>query len=262
MVWVVQGSPKSMDDRDAQRFAGRVVAETLQYVQQLVEQGENNTLVLNDKAEAFMLKRNVIPACKGYQPPFHKEKYLYGTCLSINDEIVHGVPGATKFVKEGDILSIDIVGVYNGWHADAAITIPVGEVNGKVKKLLEVTERALYKGIEKVVANGYTGDVGHAINRHARNYGLGVAKYLSGHGIGREIHSAPTLANSGKPKSGEILLKNTSFCIEPMFTLGTDDNRIADDTWAVVTADGSMSAHFEHTVFINNDEEVEIFTKL
>jgi methionyl aminopeptidase len=249
-------------DRDDQRYAGRIVAETLQYVQRLVEQGEHNTLVLNNQAEEYMLARNVVPACKGYQPPFHHEQYLYGTCMSVNHEIVHGIPSNDKIVQDGDVLSIDIVGVYNGWHADAAITVPIGEVSTKVKKLIRVTERALYKGIEKVAENVQTGDIGYAINRHARNYGLGVAKYLSGHGIGREIHSAPTLANYGKPKHGELLLKNTSFCIEPMFTLGTDDNKIADDTWAVVTTDGSWAAHFEHTILINNDGQVEILTKL
>jgi methionyl aminopeptidase len=261
--WAAQGFPEPMSsDRGDQRFAGRVVAETLQYVQLLVEQGEDNTMVLNNKAEDFMLQKGVVPACKGYQPPFHKEKYLYGTCLSVNHEIVHGVPGINKIVQEGDILSIDIVGVFNGWHADAAITIPVGTVNGKAQKLIDVTERALYKGIEKVKANGHTGDIGNVINRHARNYGLGVAKYLSGHGIGKHIHCSPTLANRGKPHTGEILLKNTSFCIEPMFTLGSDDNKIAEDTWAIITADGSLAAHFEHTVFINDKEEVEILTQL
>lgn len=248
-------------DRDDQRYAGVIVAEALQHVKDAIVSGERNTLRLNDMAEEYMLQRNVTPACKGYHPPFHREPYKHGTCISVNHEIVHGVPRPDRDLQDGDIVGIDIVGEYKGWHADAAITVGVGVIPNKARKLLEWTENALYKGIEHAKADAQVGDIGNAIQKYARKHGLGIARYLSGHGIGREIHCAPSIPNVGKPKTGENLKIGMSFCIEPMFTLGTDDNIIADDTWTVVTVDKSLAAHFEHTILIGNDGLPEILTK-
>ena len=249
-------------ERDAQRRAGRVVAETLLFVKQLVVDGERNTLILNDLAESFMMKAGVIPACKGYSPPFHLDAYQYGTCMSVNHEIVHGMPDMDKNLKDGDILSIDIVGFYDGWYADAAITIPVGNISVEIQELIEHTEKALYNGIKQAKLKKKTGDIGNAIQTYAQKHKLGIAKYLSGHGIGKEIHCKPNIPNIGNPNTGDVLRHNMSFCIEPMFTLGSGDSVLSDDTWSVVTADKSLSAHFEHTILINKDGKTEILTTI
>lgn len=249
-------------ERDAQRYAGLIVAETIQYVKEAILSGVNNTLALDNMAEVYMRERNVFPACKGYRPAFHAKAYEYSTCLSINSEIVHGVPGCDKNICDGDVVSIDIVGRYEGWHADAAITFFVGEVSQDAKRLIDLTEMALAKGIEQAVAGKRTGDIGYAIQSFARQHGLGIAKYLSGHGIGREIHSLPSLPNLGTPNTGQLLEAGMSICIEPMLTLGGDDTCVAADTWAVVTADKSLSAHFEHTILLAEDGESEILTQI
>jgi methionyl aminopeptidase len=249
-------------NRDAQRYAAKIVAETLQLMKYAINSGERNTLVLNNLAEHFMLSKNVQPACKGYRPQFHKKPYEFGTCISINHEVAHGVPDKDKHLLDGDIVGLDIVGMFEGWYADAAITVPVGEITYRTRRLLEWTEKALYKGIDALQTGTQSGDVGHAIQKYARSYGLGIAKYLSGHGIGREIHCSPTIPNIGTLNTGEIIKPGTSICVEPMLTLGSDDTAIADDTWAIVTKDGSLSAHFEHTILIDNNGKPEILTQL
>lgn len=249
-------------DRDSQRYAGKIVAETLQIMKSAIESGERNTLVVNNLAEEHMLSKGVIPACKGYKPPFHYTPYKFGTCLSVNHEIVHGIPDGNKILSDGDIVGLDVVGLFDGWHADAAITVPVGDIDNKTKRLLQWTENALNKGIEAIQTGSQIGDIGYAIQKYARSRGLGIAKYLSGHGIGREIHCSPAIPNVGKQKTGETIKHGMSLCIEPMLTLGSDETSVAEDTWAVVTTDGSLSAHFEHTVFIGIDGTPEILTKL
>lgn len=249
-------------NRDSQRYAGKIVAETLQVMKNAIDSGERNTLVINNLAEEYMLSKDVFPACKGYRPQFHHMPFQFGTCISINNEIVHGIPGEDKNLVDGDVVGLDVVGLYDGWHADAAITVPVGNISNKARHLLEWTEQALNKGIQSIQEGSTVGDIGHAIQQHARSHGLGIAKYISGHGIGREIHCAPTIPNFGKPKAGEVIKPGTSLCIEPMLTLGSDETSVADDTWTIVTKDSSISAHFEHTVFIKIDGSPEILTKL
>ncbi len=249
-------------ERNGQRYAGLVVAETLHLLKSAIESGERNTLTLNNMAEDYMLKRNVYPACKGYRPAFHAKAYEYAICLSVNHEIVHGIPRADKNLKNGDIVGIDIVGLFEGWHADAAITVPVGEVSNQARKLIKWTESALIRGIKQVKLGGTTGDIGFAIQNHAKKKGLGVAKYLAGHGIGHEIHCAPSIPNIGKSSTGAVLEGDISLCIEPMLTLGSDATHVHDDTWTIVTSDGSLAAHFEHTVLLKKNGELEILTKL
>jgi methionyl aminopeptidase len=249
-------------EREAQRYAGLIVAETLQYMKEAIINGERNTLAINNLAEAYMLEKGVFPACKGYRPPFHPSSYNHGTCISINHEIVHGVPREDKILVNGDIVGLDVVGLFEGWHADAAITVSVGEISDSAVRLLEQTEKALYQGIENAKIGGTTGDIGYAVQTHARKHGLGIAKYLSGHGIGREIHCNPSVPNLGIPGKGDVLEAGMSICIEPMLTLGSDLTHLSEDTWAVVTSDNSISAHFEHTILIRNDGELEILTKL
>jgi len=249
-------------ERDAQRYAGKVVAEALHQMKREIELGERNTLVLNDIAEKFMEERGVTPACKGYLPLFHKEPYRHGTCISVNDEIVHGVPSEFKILKEGDVVGLDIVGLYEGWHADSAITVPVGTITNKARKLLEWTERAMYQGIARAKEGGCTGDIGAAVQKYARDKGLGIARHLTGHGIGQKIHCQPDIPNIGKIGDGELLTAGMSISIEPMLMLGADAIHVAENGWAVMASDGSLSAHFEHTVLILEDGKHEILTQL
>lgn len=249
-------------ERDAQRYAGNIVAQAIQRVKELIIGGERNTLILNDVAEEFMFQNNVIPACKGYRPSFHPLPYQYGTCLSINHEIVHGIPDKDKILKDGDIVGIDIVGLHDGWHADAAITVAVGSISSKAKHLLKWTEQALYCGINQVKSGAKTGDIGFAIQKYARKHGLGIADSISGHGIGKEIHCAPAVPNVGKPHTGTALESGTSICIEPMLMLGSDRTSLSKDGWCVMTQDNTLAAHFEHTILIKEDGTPEILTKL
>jgi len=170
-------------------------------------------------------------------------------CASPNDVIVHGIPGNYK-LREGDIISIDAGAIYEGWHGDAAYTVAVGKVPDAVAALLEVTERALWNGIAQSRSGARLGDVGHAIEETARPYGYGVVRDYIGHGIGRNMHEAPNVPNYGQPGKGFRLKTGMAIAIEPMFNMGTEQSDVLDDGWTVVTKDGKLSAHFEHTVAI------------
>jgi methionyl aminopeptidase len=173
-------------------------------------------------------------------------------CLSPNDVIVHGIPDERE-VAEGDVLSLDAGAIYEGWHADAAITFPIGEVPAEVGALIDATERAMWAGIEASVPGARLGAVGHAIQSVAEEAGLGVVREYTGHGIGRQMHEEPQVLNYGEPGKGMKLKPGMAICIEPMFNLGSGLTRVLDDGWSVVTADGELSAHFEHTIAITKD---------
>jgi methionyl aminopeptidase len=170
-------------------------------------------------------------------------------CASPNEVIVHGIPSDYR-LREGDIISIDAGAIYEGWHGDAAYTVAVGEVPTEVAKLLEVTERALWKGIAQSRHGKRLGDVGHAVEETARPYGYGVVRDYIGHGIGRQMHEAPNVPNYGTPGKGFRLKAGMAIAIEPMFNLGTHESSVLEDGWTVITLDGRLSAHFEHTVAI------------
>ena len=170
-------------------------------------------------------------------------------CASPNDVIVHGIPDDYR-LREGDIISIDAGAIYEGWHGDAAYTVAVGDVPEEVSRLLEVTERALWRGIAQARNGNRLGDVGHAVEETARPYGYGVVRDYIGHGIGRQMHEAPNVPNYGRPGKGFKLKTGMAIAIEPMFNLGTEESNVLDDGWTVVTQDGKLSAHFEHTVAI------------
>jgi len=170
-------------------------------------------------------------------------------CLSPNEMIVHGIPDERE-VAAGDILSLDAGAIYQGWHADAALTFAIGEIPAEVQALLDATEKALWAGIEASVPGARLGDVGHAIEAVAIEAGLGVVREYTGHGIGRQMHEEPQVLNYGEPGRGMKLKAGMAIAIEPMFNLGGEATRVIEDQWGVVTADGSLSAHFEHTVAI------------
>ena len=174
------------------------------------------------------------------------------TCLSINAELVHGIPSKRE-LKDGDILSVDAGAIFDGWHADAAITFGIGEISPDAAQLIDVTERALWAGIEMCRVGTRLGDIGHAVSQVAEPHGYGVVRDYTGHGIGLQMHEDPQVLNYGTPGKGMKLKSGMAICIEPMFNMGTHETRVLDDQWTVVTADGLLSAHFEHTIAITPD---------
>ena len=235
------------------RDAGKIVAKTLEEIRQVVQPGIT-TLELDRVAERFIKSCGAIPAFKGYHG------FSGNICASINEQVVHGIPGSRK-LKNGDTISIDVGAVINGYYGDAAITLPVGEIDAEVQQLLDVTEQSLYKGIEQAVLGNRLGDISHAIQKHSEAYGYGVVRDFVGHGIGRSMHEDPQIPNYGLPGRGPRLKTGMTLAIEPMINMGTYEVRTLNDGWTVVTADGSRSAHFEHTIAITPDGP-EILTKL
>ena len=235
------------------RDAGRIVAETHQEVKKAIKPGVT-TLELDKIAEEYIKSRGAIPAFKGYHG------FTGNICASINEEVVHGIPGLKK-LKNGDNISIDIGAVINGYNGDAAITVPVGEVDAEVQKLLDVTEESLYKGIEQAIVGNRLSDISHAVQLHVEQHGFGVVRDYVGHGIGRSMHEDPQVPNFGSPGRGPRLKAGMTLAIEPMVNLGTYEVKTLDDGWTVVTLDGKRSAHFEHSIAIT-DGKPEILTKL
>ncbi|HSC58659.1 MAG TPA: type I methionyl aminopeptidase [Gemmatimonadales bacterium] len=244
---------KSPRELEAMARAGRIVHDTLELVARSARPGIS-TAELDDIAEAF------IRSHPGATPSF---KGLYGfprtLCTSINEEIVHGIPSKKRVLAEGNILSVDVGVKLEGLHADAATTVPVGEVSPDAVKLLQVTQECLRAGIAQAVAGNHVGDIGHAVQTVAESNGYGVVRELVGHGIGRAFHEEPQVPNHGRPKRGPRLAAGMTIAIEPMITMGDFATRTLDDKWTVVTEDGSLSAHFEHTVAIT-DEGPRILT--
>ena len=238
---------KSTREIETMAQAGRILAEALALVVSRVEPGVT-TADLDTLAEAFIRDH------PGAAPSF---KGLYDfpatLCTSINNEIVHGIPSAQHVLEDGDIISIDCGVCLEGLHADSAITAPVGEVRADVQKLLSVTQEALRVGIEAATVGNHVGDIGHAVQQVAEGAGYSVVRELVGHGIGTSFHEEPQVPNYGKPKRGPRLVPGMTIAIEPMINMGRPEIRTLDDKWTVVTADGSLSAHFEHTVVIDQD---------
>lgn len=244
---------KSQREINYLRDAGRIVAETLKEVEKAVKP-EVTTLELDRIAEQYIRGKKATPAFKGYHG------FPGSICASVNEEVVHGIPGL-KRLKNGDNVSIDIGAFINGYCGDAAITVPVGEVDEELKKLIEVTEQSLYKGIEKAVEGNRLGDISHSVQAYAEEHGFGVVRDFVGHGIGRNMHEDPQIPNYGLPGRGPRLKAGMTLAIEPMINAGTHEVKTLGDNWTVVTADGKRSAHFEHTIAITADGP-EILTKL
>jgi methionyl aminopeptidase len=238
---------KSPKEIDTMARAGRIVGATLELIRGAVRPGIS-TEELDARAEEF------IRSHPGATPSF---KGLYGfpktLCVSINEEIVHGIPSSRRVLREGSIVSVD-VGVYlEGFHADAATTIPVGEIAPEAERLLTATQDALAAGIAQARLGNHIGDIGHAVQKVAEAAGFGVVRELVGHGVGQRMHEDPQVPNHGQPHRGPRLQVGMTLAIEPMITMGDYATRMLDDKWTVVTADGSLAAHFEHTVAITKD---------
>lgn len=204
------------------------------------------TKELEDIAKKFMEENDCTSSTIGY------EGYPGYLCISVNDEVVHGIPGKRK-LKNGDIVSLDISIKYKGYHSDSAATYAVGTVSEKKKGLMGHTKEALYEGIKQVKEGATLGDIGHAIEQCAHKYHLGVVRELCGHGVGTELHEDPNVFNYGKPHTGMVLKAGMTIAIEPMLNLGTREVCMLDDDWTIVTLDGKPSAHFEHTVLVTKD---------
>ncbi len=235
------------------RQAGRIVAEVLAGLAEQVKPGVT-TASLDAWAEQLIRKRGGIPSFKGYRG------YPASVCISIDSEIVHGIPGRRQLV-EGEIVSMDVGVIYDGYQGDAAITVGVGQISPAAEALLQVTQDALAAGIAAARAGKRLGDVSHAIQTLAEGKGYGVVRDYVGHGIGKTMHEEPQIPNYGPPGRGPLLRPGMTLAVEPMLTMGDYHTRVLDDMWTVVTADGSLSAHFEHTVAVT-DGEAEILTRL
>ncbi len=226
------------------RRAGRIVAIVLERLADSVAPGIT-TEELNRIAEEETKKNNAIPSFLGYKG------FPASICASVNDEIVHGIP-SRRALKEGDIVSIDFGAVYNGFQGDAAITVAVGKVSAEAKKLMKATRQALNAGIVKARDGVHLGDVSAAIQKHVESKGFSVVREYVGHGIGRDMHEEPQIPNFGRVGRGPVLREGMTLAIEPMVNAGGWQTKLTDSGWTVVTADGSLSAHFEHTIAVTN----------
>ncbi|MBN1504872.1 MAG: type I methionyl aminopeptidase [Candidatus Eisenbacteria bacterium] len=231
---------KTKQEIDKIRESSLIVAETLEMLGKLAEPGMS-TGELDRWAHDFIITRGGIPAFKGYRG------YPANSCISVNEEVVHGIPGPRR-LSEGDIVSIDVGVLKNGYFGDGAATFPVGEVSDAAQTLMEATQLALMKGIEKVVAGGFLGDVSHAVQECAESFGFSVVRDLVGHGIGTQMHEEPQIPNFGAAGTGPMLVEGMVLAIEPMVNAGGWEVDTLSDNWTVVTRDKSLSAHFEHTV--------------
>ena len=235
---------KSSREIDVMAAGGKILAATHEAVRQAVRPGVS-TLDLDRVAEDFI---------RGHEGAVPSFKGLYGfpasICASVNEEIVHGIPSAKRLLKEGDIISVDIGVHFGGLHTDAARTVPVGEVDDKTARLLRITEAALEAGLAQARLGNYVGDIGVAIEEAVVQGGFVVVRDLVGHGVGHLMHEEPQVPNHGKPKRGMKLVAGLTLAIEPMVNAGSPNTRTLGDKWTVVTADGSRSAHFEHTVAV------------
>jgi len=237
---------KSPREIEVMRRAGAVVGRFFEEVRSLVLPGVS-TWDLELFADRFILRNGVKSAFKGYMG------YTAHLCTSINEEVVHGIPTKDRVVREGDILSIDFGIVRDGFYGDSAMTFPVGTVNGVSSRLLAATERSLAAGVGEVRPGNRLGDVSAAVQETVEAEGFSVVRDFVGHGIGRSLHEEPQIPNFGPPGRGPRLKEGMVLAVEPMVNVGTSDVRILDDNWTVVTQDGSLSAHFEHTVAVTKD---------
>jgi methionyl aminopeptidase len=236
---------KSLQEIAKMEVANRIVAEILEGVKEKVRPGVE-TRELNALAEEMCSRKKVKPAFKGYRG------YPGSICISVNDEIVHGIPGVRR-IAAGDLVSLDFGVKYDGYYGDAAITVAVGEIDPKARALMEATEKSLYAGISQVKAGNHLSDISHAVQSVVEGAGFGIIRDFVGHGIGRSLHEDPQIPNFGPPGRGPVLQPGMTLAIEPMTSLGSWRVKILKDGWTAVTQDGSYAAHFEHSVALTEN---------
>jgi methionyl aminopeptidase len=249
---------KSVAEINKMRRAGRIVAEVLEKMREQVAPGVTTT-ELDELAEAIICKYDAIPSFKGY-PPGSAHPFPASICASVNEELVHGIPGP-RVLQEGDVISIDVGAIVDGYHGDAAITLPVGQISPQAQRLLEVTEGALYAGIAAARIGNRSGDISAAIQSYVERRGYEVVREYTGHGIGQKMHEDPQVPNYGQPGKGVRLRRGMTMALEPMVLAGDSGVRVMDNHWTVVSRDGKLTAHFEHSIVIT-DGDAEILTRL
>lgn len=245
-------SIKSSDEIELLRVAGRITGDTHNYLKKFIKPGIT-TGELDKLAYDYILSRDCTPSFKGY------EGFPGTICASVNDEVVHGIPG-NRVLQEGDIITLDIGACYKGYHGDSAWTYPVGKISKKCEDLLEWTRESLFEGLSVIKDGAHIGDIGAAVSKCAKRHNLGVVKELVGHGVGSSVHEEPDVPNYGFAGTGPVLKEGMVIAVEPMLNLGTPKIYLLDDDWTIITADGKPSAHFEHTVLVTKDG-YEILTK-
>lgn len=248
---------KRAEEISRMRHAGRILADVLEAFSRELRPGMT-TAELDRIAEEMIVSSGAVPSFKGYG---HNPPFPASICASINDEVVHGIPSRKRRLVEGDVVSLDIGCIWEGWHADCARTWSIGPAAPRVQELIDATRRGMDAGIAAAVAGNRLGDVGAAIEAVAHQRGYGIVRPFVGHGIGTEMHEEPSVPNYGRAGTGMRIETGMCFAIEPMFTLGRDDVVLLDDGWTVVTADGSLAAHFENTIAVT-DHGPDVLTVL
>lgn len=250
---------KTKEQIDGIRKAGKVLAVVLDKIAKFVKPGIS-TFDIDQYAYKVITEGGDIPASLNYKPEGADRAYPASICISVNNEVVHGIPSKSKILKEGDIVSLDLLIKHDGYFADHAVTVPVGKISKKDQKLLDDTKEALEVGIWSAIGGATVGDIGYAIESFV-NRRYGIVRELAGHGVGVKIHEDPYVTNYGKKGKGQKLIPGMIIAIEPMLNIGGDDIIFMNDGYTVKTADGSRSAHFEHTILITEGEP-EILTKI
>ncbi|MBQ8725280.1 MAG: type I methionyl aminopeptidase [Oscillospiraceae bacterium] len=237
---------KSKTDLAKMREAGRIAARALELAGKSIKPGMT-TFQLDKIIHDFIISCGAIPTFLGYGG------FPASACISINDEVIHGIPSKKRIIRSGDIVSVDVGATFDGFVGDNAKTFPVGDISQEAQDLLTVTEASLYAAIEAAQVGARLGDVCHAVEAYCTERGYGIVRQYCGHGIGHEMHEDPEVPNYGKPGRGIRLMPGMTFCIEPMINQKGDDVRVLPDGWTVVTANGSLSAHFEHQIAVTKD---------
>ena len=238
---------RSAAELERMREAGRLVGEVLRELSAMVAPGIT-TADLDEAAERRILAAGAVPAFKGYHG------YPATICASINEEVIHGIPSGRRVLNAGDVISIDVGASLDGYYGDSAVTLPVGPVSEEAATLLRVTDEALYKAIERARPGARVSDIGHAVQQHVEAFGFSVVREFVGHGIGQRMHEEPQIPNYGEPGHGPRLTEGMVLAIEPMVNAGKPAVKVLADGWTAVTRDGSLSAHFEHTVAVTSGE--------
>ena len=237
---------KSAREIKLMQEASHILVQARQALFKMIQPGIS-TEALDQHADHIIRSLGGIPSFKDY------EGYPKSICTSVNEVVIHGIPSKNVILKNGDIISIDIGVNVKGYHADSAFTYAVGDISSDARQLLEVTEKALYIGIEEAKPGNYVSNIGHAIETFVKPYGYGIVETFTGHGIGKELHESPQVLNYGPKKQGPKLKPGMTICIEPMVNLGTKEVQVLKDGWTVVTKDKRLSAHFEHMILITED---------
>ena len=240
---------KNKSELEKMRKAGIITGNALHYGGQSIKVGMS-TYELDKIIHDYIVKNGAKPSFLGYGG------FPASACISINDEVIHGIPSKKRIIRDGDVVSIDVGAYIDGYHGDSAYTFPVGNVSEETMQLLNVTKESLYKGIEQAVIGNRIGDINHAVEEHCVSYGYSVVKQYIGHGVGRNLHESPEVPNFGRAGRGPRLVAGMTIAIEPMINAVGDDVKVLSDGWTVMTKSGSPSAHFEHTVAVTPDGPV------